>query len=373
MTGKSVFELSTPAVLIDTDILRQNLERGAAIARRAGKKLRPHIKAHKIPQFAQLQMELGANGICAAKVSEAEVMADAGIRDIMVANEIVSPEKLVRLAALARRVKVTVLADSRETVALLADAAVTGGVTFDVMVEIDTGDERCGAQPGDVPALARQIAACPSLHFAGLETFGGSVFHCESAAEEQLRAPALARLLEHVKRDVEAEGLRVEEVSVGGSPALELLAQQPVITELRPGVYIFNDGATVCRGGAAFENCAATVLTTVISIPSPHRMVVDGGAKTFSYCRPGIVYGHKILHGVLRQDTRICLTSLSEEHGVFATAPGEPDFSSYHVGDKIEVIPAHTCPVINLADRVYLCKNKVVQSELPVAARGKTE
>ncbi len=373
MIGKFVYELPTPALLIDLDIMNENLIRAAQIAKENGKKLRPHIKAHKIPEFARMQISMGAEGICTAKVSEAEIMVQNGIEDILIANEIVGQEQLKRMAELAKKSKISVLADSVKTVELLAQTAEDNNIELGVLIEIDTGDERCGARPEDAPLLAKLIESKPRLHFIGIETFGGSVFHCENAQEEQRRAPALAELLRNVKQNIEEQGIAVKEVSVGGSPALELMAHQDGITELRPGVYIFNDGATVSRGGASFNNCAATVLTTIISVPNKNRMVVDGGAKTFSYCRPGIVYGNKIMHGVLRGRTDIYLSKLSEEHGVFETDNGNMDFSAYNVGDKIEVIPAHTCPVINLFDTAYLCKHGVVQAVIPIAARGKMQ
>lgn len=373
MIGRPVGELPTPALLIDMDVVRRNMERAADLARKAGKKLRPHVKTHKLPELARMQIELGAVGVCAAKVSEAEVMADGGVRDILLANEIVGEDKLARLTALAERVTVTVLADSLETEDMLERAAARAGVTLRVMVELDSGDERCGAAPEAVPVLAERIAASPVLQFAGLETYGGAVFHCSDREESRRRAAALGALLERVKASVEERGVPVEEVSVGGSPSMALLAELDVITELRPGVYVYNDGACVCRGSAEFEDCAASVLTTVISIPDKRRMVVDGGGKTFSYCCPGVVYGRKLLHGVLRDRSDMCLASLSEEHGVFLAGEDEEDFSAYHVGDKVQVIPAHICPVINLFDSAWLCSNGVVERAVPIAARGMTQ
>lgn len=368
---RSIDTLPTPALLIDTDIVRANLERAAQTAMRSGKKLRPHIKTHKIPLFAKMQMALGADGICCAKVSEAEVMADAGIRDILIANEVVGEEQLQRLAALSKRVRLGVLVDSEKTIDLLASTAAREKTSFDVMVEVDTGDERCGALPENVPMLAVRVTNCPGLHFTGIETFGGSAFHCQSREEELILVPKLAALMRRVKADVEAAGIPVREVSVGGSPAFELLAQQEGITELRPGVYLFNDAATVSREGARMQDCAVTVLTTVISTPNPHRMVVDGGAKTFSYCRPGVVYGHRILHGVLKDNPAVCLSSLSEEHGVFQSEGDE--LKKYRVGDKIEVIPAHVCPAVNLFDSAYLCSHGRATDMVVIAARGKMQ
>lgn len=370
MIGKRISQLPTPALLIDQDTVVHNLTKVSDMVRSAGKKLRPHIKTHKIPAFAKMQIDSGAVGICTAKVSEAEVMAEAGIKDILVANEIVGADKLIRLAKLAKQAKISVLADSIQTADWLGETARDYDVIFHVLVEVDTGDARCGALPEFVPQIAKRISQWPNLHFAGLETFGGAVFHCQGKEEELRRAEALGITMKKVKSDVEAAGLTVEEVSVGGSPAISLLVKEPLYTELRPGVYIFNDAATVCRGAATYEECAATVLTTVISRPTGNRMVVDGGAKTFSYCRPGVVFGCRILHGVVKGNPSVCLSNLSEEHGVFETEEGLPD---YCVGEKIQVLPAHICPVINLFNQAYLIKDGIVQDVVSIAARGMSE
>lgn len=370
MIGKPISALATPALLIDADVVERNLQKAAQIARETGKKLRPHIKTHKIPQIALRQIALGASGICVAKVSEAEVMAQAGIEDILIANQVIGRDKLDRLAALACERQISVLVDSAEGIQALSDAAQRYRATIQVLVEIDTGDGRCGVAPEQVIPLVREILKRPGLRFKGIETFGGSVYHCAGPEEELVLSKELAKTMARVKADLEAAGIGVEEVTVGGSPAMNLLAQEDLYTELRPGVYVFNDAATVSRGAAAYEDCAATVLTTVISRPTAHRMVVDGGGKTFSYCRPGVVFGHRILHGVVKGNESICLSNLSEEHGVFET---EADLSDYHIGDRIQVIPAHVCPVINLFDQAYWVKDGIVQAIVPIAARGKTE
>ena len=370
MIGKRIAELPTPALLIDADVVERNIQHAARIAKEANKKLRPHIKTHKIPAIAHQQLAAGAAGICAAKVSEAEVMAAAGIRDILIANEVIGQDKLDRVAVLAKTANISVLVDSLEGIRTLSEAALRHSVIINVLVEIDTGDERCGVSPKDAPALVKAITECEHLRFKGIETFGGAVYHCSGPEEELRLAGELAGVMARVKASVESLGIPVEEVTVGGSPAMELLAQEPLYTELRPGVYVFNDAATVSRGAASYADCAATVLTTVISHPTPHRMVVDGGGKTFSYCRPGVVFGHKILHGVVKGKESICLSNLSEEHGVLIT---EEDLSSFTTGQKIEIIPAHVCPVINLFDQAYWIRNGVVEAIIPIAARGKSE
>ena len=323
MIGKPIEALPTPSLIIDLDIVERNIGRAADLAKASGKKLRPHIKTHKIPRLARMQMEAGAEGICAAKLSEAQVMADGGLQDIFLANQIVGREKLDQMAALARQVRLTVLTDSLEGLAALAETAKREDLRLRVLVEVETGDLRCGATPEEAVKIAEEAGRCPN-----------------------------------------------REVSVGGSPSLEELAGIPGIPELRPGVYIFNDAASVYRGSASYGDCAATVLTTVVSKPVPGRLVVDGGAKTFSYCTPGTVFGKPIRHGVLLGDEAVQLTRLSEEHGV---VEADHPLERYRVGDKLRIIPTHACPVVNLFDQCYFCRGGVVVDVVPIIARGKTQ
>ena len=367
------FDLPTPAVVIDYDIAERNVLRTARLASAHGKKLRPHIKTHKMVRLAQLQMKAGAVGICAAKVSEAEIMADGGIPDILIANEIVGSDKLARLVALASRANISVLVDSHEVLDMLCSAISGSTATIGVYVELELGDKRCGTDFSTALELVKRITETPNLRFRGIETFGGFLFHGGSKEEEIEHCKDLTAALQEFKRLVEKDGIEVPEVSVGGSPSLPFLLDLDIITEVRPGVYIFNDAATVSRGAATYDDCALSVVVTVISISRDRSYaVVDGGAKTFSYCCPGVVFGNRILHGVLKGQHDVCLSSLSEEHGIV-------DISNYEgkdrlrVGDKLEIIPSHTCPVVNLTDYVYLTKGDSVFEKIPVDGRGKVE
>ena len=367
------FDLSTPAVVIDHDIVERNVLRTVQLASSHGKKLRPHVKTHKMVRLAQLQMKTGAVGICTAKVSEAEVMADGGISDILIANEIVGTDKLARLAALASRTNISVLVDSHEVLDMLCSAIAGSTATIGVYVELELGDRRCGTDFTVAFELVKRIEETPNLHFCGIETFGGFLFHGGSKEEEIAHCRELAAALREFKGILEENGIEVPEVSVGGSPSLPFLLDLDIVTEVRPGVYIFNDAATVSREAATYDDCALSVIVTVISISRDHSYaVVDGGAKTFSYCCPGVVFGKKILHGVLKEQPDVCLSSLSEEHGIV-------DISNYEgkdrlrVGDKLEIIPSHACPVVNLTDSVYLTKKDLVFEKLSVDGRGKVE
>lgn len=350
----AVSELETPCVLIDLARVEANLARGQAVADRLGLQLRPHIKTHKLPRFAERQVALGAVGITVQKLGEAEVMADAGLGDIFLPYNIVGPAKLGRLAALNRRVKLAVTADSPDTVAGYA-AQFDAGRPLTVLVECDTGMGRCGVQsPAQALALARQIGLAPGLRFGGLMTYppaGG-----RDAAEAWLAA-AVALLAE--------AGIACPVVSSGGTPDLHRGRPGSVVTEYRPGTYIYNDRMQVGFGSAAWDDCALTVLATVVSRPTATRAVLDAGSKALSSDAPGLG-GHGRLIGY--EDA--VLTSLSEEHGVVElAAPADRP----RIGETVRIVPNHACVVTNLFDAVHLVAGGEVVETLPVAARGRVQ
>lgn len=366
-------DIPTPAVIIDDTIARQNIAKAAELAHSHGKKLRPHAKTHKMGRFARMQIEAGAVGICTAKISEAEVMFASGITDILIANEIVGNDKLERLVNLAKQCEVSVLVDSFESLDMLVSAVKGKGISIGVYVEVDFGDRRCGTSPDKVLDIVRAILSYTCLRFCGIETFGGFLFHGKSIDDEMRQCRRLAAGLAECLGNLERAGIEVPEVSVGGSPSFKYLLDLDAVTEVRPGVYVFNDAATVSRGAAGIEDCALTVISTVISISEDRSYaVLDGGAKTFSYCCPGIVFGNKILHGVLKEQPDVCLSNLSEEHGILDIS-GFCRRADLKIGDRLEIIPSHACPVINLTDWVYLADGNEILAKEFVEGRGKVE
>lgn len=370
MIGYSTADLPTPALIIDIDCMEKNLATMAEALKRRGKIVRPHIKTHKIPALAKLQVQLGAVGITAAKVSEAEIMASNGINDILIANQIIENEKLSRLTDLAKKTRVSILIDCQEGLLRLVQTAEKAHVQIGVLLEIETGDCRCGVLPEDALSLAKEIKKYKSLEFIGLETFGGQIAHATDYQEMLLKAKKVVNTLIELKAAFEKNDIEVKEISIGGTPAANILAELDGPTELRPGVYIFNDVATVYRQAATFDDCALTVLATIISKPDVNRVVIDAGGKALSYARPGTVFGKETYHGVIKGKEDIAVKRLSEEHGILEDEKGLNDFK---IGDKIEIIPAHACPVVNLFDKVYYCRNGVVENILPIEARGKME
>lgn len=349
-------ELDTPAVLIDLDRADANLKKAQAAADKAGIALRPHIKTHKLPFFAKRQVELGAVGITVQKLGEAEVMADAGLSDLLLTFNIIGAAKLQRLKALHERVTIRTVADSAACVAGLAGSFTDPARPLGVFVECDTGMGRCGVQsPTAALDLARRIIAAPGLAFAGLMTY-------PAAGKYQ----AAAQWLADAKALFASENVDLPTITTGGTPDIWHMDEAArVATEYRPGTYIYMDRSQVAAGAAGFDDCALTVLATVVSRPTETRVIIDAGSKALTSDLLGLT-GHG--HVVEYPDAKV--VGLSEEHGTLdvsacATRP--------EIGDSIRIIPNHCCPVTNLFDRVNLIRNGELVETIAVAARGRVD
>lgn len=366
--GTPVEALDTPSLIVDLDRVEANLRRGAEIAAAAGVALRPHTKTHKSPYFAQRQLAHGAAGITVAKVSEAEVMADAALTDIFIANTLFGREKAERVAALAARVRLAVGVDHLEQARLLSAAMAGAARPLDVLIEVDTGSRRGGVSPEDALALAREVAALPGLAVRGIYTFEGYTY---DAADRDALA-AVQRQAQDVMVGL-GRGLREllgidPVVSVGSTPGLLSGAgYRKGITEIRPGTYIFLDAAQAALAGGV-QHCAAWVLATVVSRPGPDRAVLDAGSKSLAsearargVCRTS---GYGLL-----PDHGLTIARLSEEHGVVEGDGAE----RLRIGEKVRVLPNHICPVVNLFDEMVCVRGGVVEMVLPVAARGRLQ
>lgn len=352
--GADIFTLSTPLPLIDEDRLAANIARVQAYMDAHGLAFRPHIKTHKIPAIAAAQRAAGARGINCQKITEAEVFADAGFEDLLITFNILGAEKLDRLAALNNRIAaLKVVADSETTVAGLSARFAAEEKPLAVLVECDTGGARCGVQdPVAAAALAATIARSPGLVFAGLLTYPKAN---GEAATEAFLSEALARLKE--------AGIACPIVSNGGTPSLFSAHLVPSATEHRAGTYVYNDRAMVRAGHCSLDDCAMHVLATVVSRPTPDRAVIDAGSKALTSDLLGFSdYGHVVDY------PEAVITGLSEEHGVIdlsAVTGRRPA-----IGDKLRIVPNHTCVVSNLFDRMTFHRDGVVTRVEDVAARG---
>lgn len=360
-----ISELDTPALVVDLDVMEGNLTRMAQYCRRHNLRLRPHTKTHKIPELARKQIESGARGITVAKLDEAEVMIDAGLDDLLLAYPIVGPIKTQRLARLAERAKITVSLDSEEAARGISAATAEHGTNVDVLVEIDVGFGRCGV--GDETRalkLAQTIASLPGLNFQGLMFFPGH-FGVDPEERAVLRAQVNELLDRYVETFARAD-MPVAVVSGGSTPSRYESDQFHGVNEIRPGTYIFNDRNTAGVSAAAVNECALSVLVTVVSTSVSGHAVIDGGSKTFSSDRYQAEHGRGF--GLIKEDPAAEIERFSEEHGHINVSQSE---RRYSVGERLLVIPNHVCSTVNLHDEIYGVRGEEVETVWRVAARGK--
>ncbi len=358
-------ELSTPALTIDLDILERNLDRMAAYCREHGLGLRPHTKTHKTPEVGRMQMDRGAVGLTVAKVGEAEVMAGAGLEEILIAYPIWGAEKLRRIAALARDRSILLSLDNEATAEGLSHAASSAGATVGVLVEFDAGMRRCGVPPGPASLeLARKIEKMPGLKFRGLMTFPGNIWGAEADREKEVKQ--VAERFEQALDPFRKAGLEVAIVSGGSTPSAFMSHEIPGLTEIRPGTYAYNDLNTYFQGACRLEDCAARVVTTVVSTAVPGRAMIDAGSKTLSSDALGS--GPATGHGFVVEAPDAALIKLNEEHGHLDITRSS---HAFHVGEIVTVIPNHVCACVNMHDEVFLLRKGQVQGSWKVAARGK--
>ncbi|KPF46107.1 D-TA family PLP-dependent enzyme [Rhizobium sp. AAP43] len=351
--GQDIASLSTPLPMIDEARLAGNIARVQSYMNTHGLAFRPHIKTHKIPNLAREQVEAGARGINCQKITEAEVFADAGFEDILITFNILGPEKLERLVALNARISgLKVVADSEATVSGLSKAF-SGERPLAVLVECDTGGGRCGVQTPDAAvALAKAIAGAPGLTFAGLLTYPKA--DTEDAVEAFF-STAIAKLA-----DLD---IPCPIVSNGGTPSLFSAHKVKSATEHRAGTYIYNDRSMVRAGHCSLDDCAMFILATVVSRPTEDRAILDAGSKALTSDLLGFSD-----FGLILDYPDAVITGLSEEHGTV-------DLSKVtrrrpEIGEKVRVIPNHTCVVSNLFDIMTFHKDGVVTRVEEVEARG---
>jgi D-serine deaminase-like pyridoxal phosphate-dependent protein len=358
-------ELSTPTLAIDLDILERNLDRMAKLCREQGVGLRPHTKTHKTPEVARMQLERGALGLTVAKVGEAEVFAEAGLDDILVAFPIFGAEKLRRLATLGRNRRLLVSLDHEATARELSHAATSQQATIGVLVEFDAGFHRCGLRSGpDCVTLARKIASMPGLAFRGLMTYFGNIWgpREERAREAKHVAAEVAKAL----AAFDEARMPIEILSGGSTPSAEFAGEIPGLTEIRPGTYVYNDLNTYHQGACTLDDCAARVVTTVVSTAVPGKVIIDAGSKTLSSDLLGS--GPKTGHGLVVEAPDAPIIKLNEEHGHVDITKSSHQF---RVGEVVTVIPNHVCTCVNMHDEVFLLRGGEVVGSWRVAARGK--
>lgn len=355
-------DLATPVALVDGFILERNVASASRFAHQQGIALRPHVKTHKCAEIARMQLSAGASGITCATIDEAKAFAEAGIRDIFVAYPIVDKAKISLLKDLCGFAKVIVAVDHEDHIARLASAAFDARLS--VRIEIDSGHHRCGVPPGSgAVRLAQKIAAAPTLVLDGVFTHAGHVYAATTPGERRLISETEGRSVADAAMMIRDAGIPCPNVSVGSTPTWHISGAVPGVTEARPGNYVYNDAIQVGLGVAASEDCAFAVLATVVGVYDD-RFVIDAGSKALGLDKGA--HGIELLKGygiLLASDGAIVrewvLSRLSEEHGIVPLEPSSPKPS---IGDRLSIIPNHSCAAANLYSRIhYIDPNGVVQ------------
>lgn len=360
-------ELETPALVIDLDIMEANLQRVASYAKSHELRLRPHTKTHKIPALGRRQIELGAAGLTVAKTTEAEVMLRAEPPTLLVAYPVLGKTKLDRLTRVAQQTPTTVSLDSAEAARGLSEAAQRAGVEVGVLAELDAGLGRVGVTPGpELLALAREIESLPHLRFEGIAFYPGQLKKMDQQGSAAF--DAVARLLENACGELQAAGLTPRIVSGGSTPSLFRSHELPYLNEIRPGTYIFNDRNTAFGGGCTLDQCAASILVTVVSTAKHGQAIIDGGSKTFSSdlsAAPGTPsFGHIV------DAPEAVFFKMNEEHGYVDLAGTKARIAT---GSRLRLIPNHICVAMNLHERVHGIRGDRVETTWAVEGRGKLQ
>jgi D-serine deaminase-like pyridoxal phosphate-dependent protein len=362
MDNASLDSLMTPAAVVDLDRVEANLQRVAAYTRQHGLRWRPHTKTHKTAELTALQLRAGAVGATVATPREAEVMATVA-DDVLLAYPAVGAARLARLMALPRHVRLTVALDSREALDGLSRAARDAGRTVGILVELDMGMRRVGVQaPGEAVALARAVASSSAVEYRGVIFYPGHL----RAPQAEL-SPALQEQSSRLHAFLEAlsaAGLPPATVSGGSTPTLWRSHEVAGLTEIRPGINVLNDRNSAAVGACAWDECAYSVLATVVSTAVPGQAVIDAGSKALAKEEGVHPAGG---YGALLDRPDVLVRGLSEEHGLLdvSATPWRP-----RVGERVRVVPNHVCASVNLHERLHVLRRDAVLATWPVAARG---
>ena len=347
-------EFETPAVVIDLDRVERNIARVQGLCDKAGVANRPHIKTHKSPVLAKMQVAAGAKGITCQKLGEAEVMVEGGLDGILISYNLLGEEKMGRLGALLERSTITVAADNATVIEGLPLAAEAAGRPLGVVIECDTGRKRAGVETAkEAVALAGLIKERPGLRFEGF------LFY-----PTETSWPETQKFFNDASRGVRELGLEPRIVSTGGTPNLTNMGKLEGSTEHRAGTYIFNDRMMLACGAAGPEDCALSVFTTVVSRAAPERGILDAGAKTLTADTGLLNDGY----GLILEYPQAKIGAFAEEHGFLDLTRSN---ARPKVGEVVRVVPNHVCVVVNMVDRLIAVRGDKVVDVLPVAARGR--
>jgi D-serine deaminase-like pyridoxal phosphate-dependent protein len=374
----TVHELATPAVLVDRARAQSNIDRLQEAADRRGIRVRPHAKTHKSPLVARWQVGRGAVGICCAKLGEAEAFADAGFSDIRLPYPL-HPSNAPRVITLLERTNISFIVDHPAVARGWSEAMTRAGRTVDVLVKVDVGFHRCGIDPDPATAVPfiRDVARLPGLMLRGLLSHAGHAYHAASAEALAAIAADEAMTLAGLADAARTAGVAIDELSAGATPCARFSLEQDGLTEYRAGNYVYFDRTQVGLGAATVDDCALTVLATVVSKPAANRIILDSGAKTLAadlargfspLAGHGTVFRNLAMPLGARPDDDLIVERLSEEHATVRAASGATPLEP---GDRVRIVPNHSCVVSNLVDAAWIVDGERVLESMPIAARGR--
>lgn len=364
MPAQSIFDLDTPALLIDEAVMEDNIRRVQQHADSVGLALRPHTKTHRSPDIARRQVAAGACGVTVAKLDEAELMIDAGIDDLFLANEIVGRRKIERLVELRRRASIRVCVDSMAMAEPLSVAFEGEDRPLDVMLELDTGIGRCGVLPEAASELAARLAELNGLKLIGVMAYAGASYAQPSPEKIQEAADDEERTLRQIADGLEADGHEMKVVSGGCTPSA-LRYRGIGLDEIRPGTYIYNDLNQLELWACDESQIALTVLATVISRPAPDRAITDAGSKAFA-----AEFSKRLNRlGIARDWPGATVVKTNEEHGYIDLSEAE---RKPNVGEKLRLLPSRCGTAVNLHHEMVLHRGEEVVGVIPIAARGRS-
>lgn len=361
--------METPCLVINEEKMMNNIRRMSQMAAKKGVQLRPHVKTHKIPELAKRQLAEGAVGVTVAKVSEAEVMSEGGIRDIFIAYPLVVESKIERALKLAKDIHLTVGVDSLVGAKRLSEVAVRRNQTLDVRLEVDTGLHRTGVPYDDAISLAQTLCELPGLQLTGIYTYRGALLNGAPTLDTKGAGVEEGTLMAKLARQMKTASIPIRDVSVGSTPTAAHVADVDGVTEIRPGTYVFGDRMQAAFGTMGMEDCAAYIVATVVSRPTDDLVIIDGGSKTFATdVQPGSKPIFLKGFGEVVSHPNAVFERMTEEHGMIRIPPS----AQIGIGDELCIIPNHICSTVNLHNFTYLKRDDEYR-RVEIAARGKLE
>ncbi|MGM0409357.1 MAG: alanine racemase [Bacillota bacterium] len=362
--------LDTPSLLIDLDQTKRNIKMMQKKTENLGISLTPHTKTHKMPYFAKMQIKEGARGIAVAKIGEAEVMAEHGIDNIFIANEIIGISKYKRIKKLNKKINISVGVDNRVQIDQIQKVFSNEKEALEVLIEYEVGENRTGVITDEqLIDLVNYIKEKKKVKLKGIFSHEGHTYKAKNRNLAKKLAEKSYRKSIEAANIIKNMGIDIDTISVGATPSVMNGAYVEGITDFRVGTYIFMDLGQAKAIGS-FEKCAATILATVISKPTKNRVVLDAGAKALVPQNRDSGICSTNGYGYVKDSDNVYLTRLFDEHGIINDKNFQNEVS---IGDKIEIIPAHICPTVNLYDEAQVVANGKLIKKVPILARGKTK